>query len=217
MTETQLNGSGSGNATTVAYFVTDHGYGHATRAAAVMGAMSREAPGIRFEIFTTAPRWLFEGRQPLQYRYHRLKTDVGLVQSSPFEVDLQATVRQLGTTLPFDPGQVTETAALLKDIDTRIVICDIAPIGIDIAEKAGLPSVLVENFTWDWIYAGYRCIENQPGLPSDQPVRRPGPSRPGHIPVRKHGVALHGRVGRAKKLPMAAARHPRYGICHSRR
>jgi hypothetical protein len=156
MTETQLNGSGSGNATTVAYFVTDHGYGHATRAAAVMGAMSREAPGIRFEIFTTAPRWLFEGRQPLQYRYHRLKTDVGLVQSSPFEVDLQATVRQLGTTLPFDPGQVTETAALLKDIDTRIVICDIAPIGIDIAEKAGLPSVLVENFTWDWIYAGYR-------------------------------------------------------------
>jgi hypothetical protein len=155
MTETQINGPGPGNTTTVAYFVTDHGYGHATRAAAVMGALSREAPGIRFEIFTTAPRWLFEDRQPLQYRYHRLKTDVGLVQSSPFKVDLPATVRQLGKTLPFDSGQVTETAAQLKDINTRIIICDIAPIGIDIAEKAGVPSVLVENFTWDWIYAGY--------------------------------------------------------------
>lgn len=151
----QTKRAGSGDITTIAYFVTDHGYGHATRAAAVMGALAREDPGIRFEIFTTAPRWLFEDRQPIQYRYHPMKTDIGLVQSSPFEVDLEATVRELGNTLPFDPGQVAETAVFLKDIDTRMIICDIAPIGIDIAERSGLPSVLVENFTWDWIYAGY--------------------------------------------------------------
>jgi UDP-N-acetylglucosamine:LPS N-acetylglucosamine transferase len=34
-------------------------------------------------------------------------------------------------------------------------MCDIAPLGISVARAAGIPSVLVENFTWDWIYAGY--------------------------------------------------------------
>ena len=35
------------------------------------------------------------------------------------------------------------------------MLCDIAPLGIRIARQAGVPSVLVENFTWDWLYRGY--------------------------------------------------------------
>ena len=31
----------------------------------------------------------------------------------------------------------------------------VAPLGIAVARAAGIPSVLVENFTWDHIYAGY--------------------------------------------------------------
>ena len=38
-------------------------------------------------------------------------------------------------------------------------MCDIAPLGIAVAKAAGLPSVLVENFTWDWIYEGYLAGE----------------------------------------------------------
>ena len=34
-------------------------------------------------------------------------------------------------------------------------MCDIAPLGIAVARTAGIPSVLIENFTWDWIYEGY--------------------------------------------------------------
>ncbi|MCI0478189.1 MAG: hypothetical protein L0Y55_18250, partial [Anaerolineales bacterium] len=35
------------------------------------------------------------------------------------------------------------------------VICDIAPLGIAVARVVNIPSILIENFTWDWIYAGY--------------------------------------------------------------
>jgi len=35
------------------------------------------------------------------------------------------------------------------------VLCDIAPLGIAVAQKAGIKSVLIENFTWDWIYEAY--------------------------------------------------------------
>ena len=120
-----------------------------------MGALLKEEPGIRFEIFTTSPRWLFDDGQGIQYRYHYLKTDVGLIQSSPLEVDLQATVDALDKVLPFDTWTVAETASYLQKINTQMIICDIAPLGIAIANKSGILAVLVENFTWDWIYAGY--------------------------------------------------------------
>ena len=155
MAQNQIARTGSANIKSIAYFVTDHGYGHATRAAAVMGALSRENPGIRFEVFTTSPRWLFDDGQGIQYRYHYLKTDVGLIQSAPLEIDLQATVDALDKTLPFDAGTVAETASYLQKIDAQMIICDIAPIGICIADKSGIAAALVENFTWDWIYAGY--------------------------------------------------------------
>jgi UDP-N-acetylglucosamine:LPS N-acetylglucosamine transferase len=39
-------------------------------------------------------------------------------------------------------------------------------LGIAAARQAGIPSVLVENFTWDWIYQGYtgQCPQLQPHI-----------------------------------------------------
>jgi hypothetical protein len=43
-----------------------------------------------------------------------------------------------------------------------LVVCDISPFGIEAAAEAGIPSLLIENFTWDWIYdryaAGAPCL-----------------------------------------------------------
>jgi hypothetical protein len=77
------------------------------------------------------------------------------VQRSPVQEDLPATVTALDDLLPFDEALVRQLAEDLTDAGTRIVICDIAPLGIAVARAAGLPSVLIENFTWDWIYRGY--------------------------------------------------------------
>ena len=42
-----------------AFFVTSHGFGHASRASAVMDALSLRDPQARFEIFSGTPEWLF--------------------------------------------------------------------------------------------------------------------------------------------------------------
>ncbi|NIP24437.1 MAG: hypothetical protein GWO38_11610, partial [Phycisphaerae bacterium] len=82
---------------------------------------------------------------------HYMLTDIGLVQQTPFEADLAATVRALKQFLPFDPAQIATRAAELRQQHCVLVVCDIAPLGIRIAQKAGVPSVLIENFTWDWL------------------------------------------------------------------
>ncbi len=148
--------------TKIAYFVTPHGFGHASRASAVMKAVIELMPEVRFELFTTCPEWIFKDSLQSHFGYHAVYTDVGLVQSTPLEENLPATCKRLDGFLPFDPALVDDLAGQLTRQNCRLVICDIAPLGIAAARKAGLPSVLVENFTWDWIYASY--LSSAPGL-----------------------------------------------------
>lgn len=140
---------------TIAFFVTPHGFGHAGRAAAVMAALQEIDPSLRLEIFTKVPEWFFRESLPGPFGYHSILTDIGLVQHSALREDLAATVRRLNEFLPFDPARLDALAAEVKLAGCESIVCDIAPLGIAVARTAGVPSVLVENFTWDWIYDGY--------------------------------------------------------------
>jgi hypothetical protein len=55
----------------------------------------------------------------------------------------------------YDSEAIDRVARRLERLGCRLVVADIAPVGIEVAERLGKPSVLVENFTWDWIYAAY--------------------------------------------------------------
>ena len=46
-------------------------------------------------------------------------------------------------------------AAYLKRSGAGLVVGDIPPLAFAAAAEAGLPSVAIGNFTWDWIYEGY--------------------------------------------------------------
>lgn len=135
----------------IAVFVSPHGFGHAARASAVMQALARMG-GMRFELYAATPRWFFDESIAGQYRYHELRADVGFVQRSALTLDVHATVSALSALLPFDDVLLDGLALEIRRAGCRAVLCDIAPLGIAVAERARVPSVLVENFTWPWIY-----------------------------------------------------------------
>ena len=139
----------------IAYFISPHGYGHAARAAGIMTSLQKLDRGLHFEIFTTVPEWFFKESIPDRYTYHFLLTDIGFIQETPLRMNLKETVMRLEHFLPFDDSRIRELAGKVSDMRCRLLICDIAPMGIAIAGKAGIPSVLVENFTWDWLYEEY--------------------------------------------------------------
>ncbi len=144
----------------IAYFVSPHGFGHAARSAAIMFAMQRLDPDTHFDIVTQVPAWFFEDSCRGGFDYHEVCTDLGLVQHSALNADLDASLRRLDAFLPFDDAEITGLAERLGALGCEWIMCDIAPMGIAVAQKLGVPSMVVENFTWDWIYRAY--VESHP-------------------------------------------------------
>lgn len=139
--------------------VSGHGYGHATRMVAVLGALERLLP-FDLTLITMAPPWLFKDHLEVPITLHRQEVDVGLVQRDALTVDMPATLEALTQLRRQEVATTARIAELLRGC--QLVLCDIAPLGIAAAGQAGIPSILIENFTWDWIYQGY--VQQWPAL-----------------------------------------------------
>ncbi|MGB5162049.1 MAG: hypothetical protein WBO69_19495 [Thermoanaerobaculia bacterium] len=146
----------------IAYFVSSHGFGHAARSAAVMESIHDRSQETQLSIFTGVPRWFFEDSMTAPFDYVKCHTDVGLVQATPMDEDLPATLGELSNFLPLREESVERAAKDVRSFGCRLVASDISPLGIAVAAKLGLPCALIENFTWDWIYRAY--LEDEPRL-----------------------------------------------------
>lgn len=139
--------------------ISGHGFGHATRTIAVLQALEQRLD-LALTLVTTAPAHLFAESLTMPFEYHALPVDVGLVQHNALAADLAATLVALEDLRQRADERIGRIAELLRGC--RLVLCDIAPLGIAAARRASIASVLIENFTWDWIYQGY--VERWPQL-----------------------------------------------------
>lgn len=136
----------------IAFFISSHGYGHASRSAAIIESILAKNPNVRISIFTETPLTFFEESLSEPFKYTKTQSDVGMIQLNPIAMDIPGTLKRLNRFLSALPEESDRIAALLVEEAVDFVVADISPLGILSAEKAGIPSLLLENFTWDWIY-----------------------------------------------------------------
>lgn len=150
----------------LAYFVSSHGFGHAARAAAVIDRLFEQAPELQVHLFAGTPDWFFEqsfgGSLPDGLHFHPWETDVGLVQATALAEDMQASLARLSGWYPLRTERLEPAVRAVAALDIDGLVADISPLGLAVAEALDLPSVLVENFTWTWIYRGYGLPELDP-------------------------------------------------------
>jgi len=139
----------------IAAFISPHGFGHASRTCAVLEVLSKRIPDLHIDIFTRTPEWFFHDSLNSHFTYYPTLSDVGLVQTSALSENLPVTLRTLDDYIPFPDHRLNDLAQILRSSKCQLVLCDISPLGIEVARRAELPSILLENFTWDWIYADY--------------------------------------------------------------
>jgi hypothetical protein len=139
----------------VFFYISGHGFGHASREIEVINALAPRLPGTGIVVRTAASKWLFDrtARPPLTLIEG--PCDTGVVQIDSVRLDEEATIREAAAFLRQLPRLVAAEIEHLRRHDAGVVISDAPPLACAAAAAYGVPSVVLSNFTWDWIYQDY--------------------------------------------------------------
>lgn len=149
----------------IAAFISDHGFGHAARSTGILAELMDN--GCEILIISNVPEWFFRdrlkqrlGMAPLNYAYHQTSVDVGLEQKTSIEPDYESTLFALEKHWhELETGKLDKLTALVKDWNADRIYFDLPAVAPLVADKLGLKSIGMGNFSWDWIY--YDLVHNK--------------------------------------------------------
>ena len=136
--------------TMLAVYVSGHGFGHSTRTAEVLRELRAREPALPITIVTSAPAFLFEGLGAT-VRPPRLRRGARAARPARDRRGRDArprAPRSRSAGRRWWSGRRTGCARP----GARLVLGDIPPLAFAAAHAAGVPSVGLGNFSWDWIY-----------------------------------------------------------------
>jgi hypothetical protein len=145
----------------ILYYITGHGYGHAVRSHQVIRALDKARPDLSIHVRTTAPEWLFQN-VPTAVQYSRQALDAGIIQRDSLRMEIGETLAACRAIYDDAKDIITRELSFIRSNDINLIIGDTPPLCFEIAAQAGIPSVSITNFTWDVIYRAY--IDEHPGF-----------------------------------------------------
>ena len=140
---------------TIAFYISGHGFGHASRSIEVINALVDRRPGLRIIVRSAVAPWLVRRTVRPGVTLEPAQCDTGVVQFDSLNLDARATLERAREFMATFPDRVAAECAWLSRAGVSLVVADLPPLGIAAASAAGIPGVAFGNFTWDWIYAGY--------------------------------------------------------------
>ncbi|KAF0497662.1 galactokinase like protein [Gigaspora margarita] len=136
------------------YYVSGHGFGHATRVVQVASEILALPRLHTLYIVSNAPEFIFQGAISLGARYRHALIDAGVQQPRAYTVDRYQTIDDLELFLKNRPDMIVREVEWLKKIKADIVLSDAPFLPCAAAASAGIPSAIVSNFTFDAVYSG---------------------------------------------------------------
>ena len=140
---------------TLLFYISGHGFGHASRDIQVINALARRVPGLRVVLRTMVPEWFLRASLEARVEIIPGDTDAGVVQPDSLSIDEVGTARRAAAFYARFDEHVAREAELIRSLEPALVAGDIPPLAFAAAAAAGVPSVAISNFTWDWIYGGF--------------------------------------------------------------
>ena len=142
--------------TSIAYYITAHGYGHGVRSADIICAVNRLYPEIGVYIVTGLPEPFLRNRiggSKISIRVREF--DVGMAQLDSIRVDVAATLDMASALYESRERLLAEETVFLKENGIKLVVADVPSLPLEAAARAGIPRLAVGNFSWDWIYSEF--------------------------------------------------------------
>lgn len=137
----------------IIYFaITSHGFGHATRSAAVAATIQKLCPEALLIMVTAAPRWLLECYIKGDFIHRPRAYDVGVIQADSFSMDKQATLEKLLEIKKKQSSIIASEVDFIHQNRVNLILTDIPFLAAEIGKAANVPCWAISNFGWDFIY-----------------------------------------------------------------
>lgn len=155
------------NSLKINYYISGHGFGHATRSAQIVQALLCANDKTQITVITTAPQHLFTPSDRLKFISRAV--DSAIVQPQPYTIDAVVSFRNLQTFLQATDNDQwhAEASSLLELSDCNMIVAD-APCPIIWNCNRSIKSVLISNFSFDAIFE--ELIQYLP--PADQAINQ---------------------------------------------
>ncbi|BCS32885.1 arabinose kinase [Luteitalea sp. TBR-22] len=152
----------------VAFCISGHGFGHASRQVEVINAFGALRPDVPITIFTEASPWLLDRTVRVPVARRPWAVDTGAIQRDSLRLDIPATLEAARGFEQEADASAVALADALRANGTRVVVCDAPAMPCTAAVLAGARAIVLANFTWDWIYEDFTA--DHPGF-DDLPRR----------------------------------------------
>lgn len=139
----------------VVFYVSGHGFGHASRSIEIINALIGRDPDIRIIIRSSIPRWLVERTASPGVELSPRDVDTGVVQLGSLHLDAPASIERATAFMSTFVERVRAEVEFLREQAATLTISDVPPLGIAAGRAAGIAAIATGNFTWDWIYEYY--------------------------------------------------------------
>lgn len=159
--------------TRIAYYVTGHGLGHASRSVLVVKYLLKL--GHNVEVITSVRASFFLDQTDPCYKtnlkLHNRTLDGGAIQSTPLSVDGIGTLeRYYSAVHSIHEELLSSEIGFLKNSNIEVVVSDATSIACRAAKEAGCKVAILSNFTWDWIYL--KILEEVRGEMTPEDIRK---------------------------------------------
>lgn len=166
---------------TILFYPSGHGFGHAVRQSEIIKEIFKynikNNRAHKVIVRTSAPEWIFKKSLELYFNklypggfekisgwfsYYYAQNDVGTIQKDSLNMDIDLTF-SAACDFYFNLDQrAAREAEFIKFHNVDLVAGDIPPLAFAAADKAGVNSIGVTNFSWDYIYEEF--ISDNPGF-----------------------------------------------------
>jgi hypothetical protein len=137
----------------ILFYVSGHGYGHATRSSEILRALVSLRPELTIHVRSNVPAHLMAGIERVSYHGCTESLDPGVVEEpDSLGVDVPATLAVVDRYYRMREQLIAGEARWIAEHNISLIVADFPPLAGDVAAECGLPCIGVGNFTWDWIY-----------------------------------------------------------------
>jgi L-arabinokinase len=168
----------------IAFYITGHGLGHATRAVKVIVELLTWLPNMNnLHIITSAKTSFFEQNIPNEFFIgkiiiHNRILDAGAVQTDAIRVNPRVTLDNMWNMHTRRDKLLQDEVKFLEDSNVSLVITDVTAMALKAASMTtrgsanintsdsstpnGIPCCILSNFTWSYIYTKMleECIQH---------------------------------------------------------